>query len=340
MKRDVILCAIETSCDETSVAFVRNGNELLSQVTQSQIQAHQTYKGVMPELASRLHIQVISLVIEEALHQSKLTWSEVSAIAFTVGPGLVGSLHIGALAAKTLSYALDKPLIAVNHLAGHIHANAFVSALSYPCLALVVSGGHTELVMMQGPLDFTIVAQTQDDAIGEAFDKVGRLLHLDYPAGPNIDKLAQRGEVSYPLPNLKLDSSSFSYSGIKSHFNNLIHNATQKQETIHVENMCASFQSVAVSQLISRLDQAIQTYQPKHVIVAGGVSANTFLRQQCEALLKQYPQIQLSIPPIHYCTDNAAMIGAAAYHYYKAGLFTDLSVKVNPGLRLRSEITV
>jgi N6-L-threonylcarbamoyladenine synthase len=194
--------------------------------------------------------------------------------------------------------------------------------------------------MMQGPLDFTIVAQTQDDAIGEAFDKVGRLLHLDYPAGPNIDRLAQRGEVTYPLPHLKLDSSSFSYSGIKSHFNNLIHNATQKNETIHVENMCASFQSVAISQLISRLDQAIQTYQPRHVIVAGGVSANTFLRQQCEAMMNQYPHIQLSIPPLQYCTDNAAMIGAAAYHYYQAGLFTDLSVKVNPGLRLRSEIIV
>ena len=202
MSHDVILCAIETSCDETSVAFVRNGNELLSQVTQSQIKDHQMYKGVMPELASRLHIQVISLVIEEALHQSKLSWNDVAAIAFTVGPGLVGSLHIGALAAKTLAYALNKPLIAVNHLAGHIHANAFVSALSYPCLALVVSGGHTELVMMQGPLDFTIVAQTQDDAIGEAFDKVGRLLHLDYPAGPNIDKLSQSGEVTYPLPHL------------------------------------------------------------------------------------------------------------------------------------------
>ena len=333
---DVILCAIETSCDETSVAFVRNGCELLSQVTQSQIQAHQSYKGVMPELASRLHIKVITSVIQQALSESSLSWDDVNAIAFTVGPGLVGSLHVGALAAKTLAYSLNKPLIAVNHLAGHIHANAFIAPLTYPCLACVVSGGHTELVMMKGPLDFEVVAQTQDDAIGEAFDKVGRLLNLDYPAGPNIDKLAQKGEVTYPLPTLRLDMDSFSYSGIKSHFNNLIHNAQQRHETLNIEDLCASFQSVAVGQLISRLEIAIQKYEPNHVIVAGGVSANTYLRSECAKLIKRYPNVTLSIPPIDLCTDNAAMIGAAAYHYYQAKKFVDLSVKVNPGLSLNS----
>jgi N6-L-threonylcarbamoyladenine synthase len=334
---DLILCAIETSCDETSVAFVRNGNELLSQVTQSQISAHQTYKGVMPELASRLHIQVISLVIKEALEQAQLSWDQVDAIAFTVGPGLVGSLHIGALAAKSLAYALNKPLIAVNHLAGHIHANAFVSDLEYPCLALVVSGGHTELVMMQGPLDFKVVAQTQDDAIGEAFDKVGRLLNLDYPAGPVIDKLAQKGVSNLPLPHLKLEPNTFSYSGIKSHFNNLIYHASQRNEKLVIEDVCASFQNIAIGQLMNRLEYAILHYQPRQVIVAGGVSANTFLRSECIEMMKQYPHIKLNIPPIEYCTDNAAMIGAAGYHYAMAQRFSDLSVKVNPGLGLSEE---
>lgn len=331
---DVIICAIETSCDETSVAFVRNGNQLLSQVTNSQIQDHQSYKGVMPELASRLHIKVISKVIAQALKDASLSWDDVDAIAFTVGPGLVGSLHVGALAAKTLAYGLSKPLIAVNHLAGHIHANAFVSELEYPCLALVVSGGHTELVMMNGPLDFEVVAQTQDDAIGEAFDKVGRLLNLDYPAGPNIDRLAQKGQVTYPLPKLRLEPDSFSYSGIKSHFNNLIHNANQKGETLNIEDVCASFQSIAVGQLINHLEHAIEKHQPSHVIVAGGVSANSYLRSECEKLTSRIKGFSLSIPPIQLCTDNAAMIGAAAFHYYKIGKFVELNVRVNPGLSL------
>jgi N6-L-threonylcarbamoyladenine synthase len=334
---DLVLCAIETSCDETSVAFVRNGNELLSQVTQSQISAHQNYKGVMPELASRLHIQVISLVIEEALIKSNLTWDEVDAIAFTVGPGLVGSLHIGALAAKSLAYALSKPLIAVNHLAGHIHANAFVSPIEYPCLALVVSGGHTELVMMQGPLDFKVIAQTQDDAIGEAFDKVGRLLHLDYPAGPHIDKLAQSGQSNLPLPHLKLEANTFSYSGIKSHFNNLIYHANQRNEELNMNDVCASFQDIAIGQLINRLENAINQLQPRQVIVAGGVSANTYLRSECAKMMRKFPQIKLSIPPIEYCTDNAAMIGAAGYHMALDHQFSDLDVKVNPGLGLSEQ---
>ena len=330
----IILCAIETSCDETSVAFVQDGNVLLSQVTHSQIQSHQIYKGVMPELASRLHIQIISQVIESALNQANLTWNEVDAIAFTIGPGLVGSLHVGALAAKTLSWALNKPLIGVNHLAGHIHANAFVKEIQFPCLALVVSGGHTELIMMQGPLDFNILSQTQDDAIGEAYDKVGRLLGLNYPAGPYIDQLAKNGKSTYPVPHLKIEKTSFSYSGIKSHFNNLIHNATQKNEEINLEDMCATFQDIAISQIIERLDYAIEQHQPKQVIIAGGVSANSYLRTQSANLMKAYPNIDFSIPPIKYCTDNAAMIGAAAYHYYLGKRFVSLNAKVNPGLTL------
>ncbi|MBS3991005.1 MAG: tRNA (adenosine(37)-N6)-threonylcarbamoyltransferase complex transferase subunit TsaD [Erysipelothrix sp.] len=330
----VIICAIETSCDETSVALVQDGNILLSQVTHSQIQSHQIYKGVMPELASRLHIQVISQVIEEALNRAQITWSEVNGIAFTIGPGLVGSLHVGAVAAKTLAWALNKPLMGVNHLAGHIHANAFVKEIRYPCLALVVSGGHTELIMMRGPLDFEVLSQTQDDAIGEAYDKVGRLLGLNYPAGPYIDELAKNGQVTYPVPTLRIEKDSFSYSGIKSHFNNLIHNANQKNEAINVEDMCATFQDIAVSQIIERLDYAIELHQPKHVIIAGGVSANSYLRAQATNLMKTYSNIDFSIPPITYCTDNAAMIGAAAYHYYLEKRFVSLNAKVNPGLKL------
>jgi N6-L-threonylcarbamoyladenine synthase len=330
----VIICAIETSCDETSVALVQDGNVLLSQVTHSQIQSHQIYKGVMPELASRLHIQVISQVIEEALNRAQITWNEVDGIAFTIGPGLVGSLHVGAVAAKTLAWALNKPLMGVNHLAGHIHANAFVKEIQYPCLALVVSGGHTELIMMKSPLDFSVLSQTQDDAIGEAYDKVGRLLGLNYPAGPYIDELAKNGKVTYPVPTLRIEKDSFSYSGIKSHFNNLIHNANQKDEVINVEDMCATFQDVAVSQIIERLDYAIELYQPKQVIIAGGVSANSYLRTQAANLMKAYPYIDFSIPPIAYCTDNAAMIGAAAYHYFLEKRFVSLNAKVNPGLKL------
>lgn len=333
---DIIICAIETSCDETSVAFVRNGSELLSQVTNSQVDDHQTFKGVMPELASRLHVKVISTVITNAFEKAMISWDDVSAIAFTVGPGLIGSLHIGALAAKTLAFTLKKPLIAVNHLAGHIHANAFVCPLEYPCLALVVSGGHTELVLMEGPLQFEIVAQTQDDAIGEAFDKVGRLLHLDYPAGPKIDKLAQQGKVTLPLPTLRLEKDTFSYSGIKSHFNNLIHNAHQRGEKLNEEDVCASFQSIAIEQLITRLELGIMTYKPRHVIVAGGVSANTYLRSETMKLLSRFQNIKLSIPPIKYCTDNAGMIGAAAFHYYQNRQFAELSTRVDPGLSLSS----
>lgn len=335
---DVIICAIETSCDETSVAFVRNGCEVLSQITNSQVESHQTFKGVMPELASRLHIKVISNVIASALAHANLTWNEVHAIAFTIGPGLVGSLHIGALAAKTLAYLLGKPLLAVNHLAGHIHANAFISPIEYPCLALVVSGGHTELVLMEGPLHFKIVAQTQDDAIGEAFDKVGRLLQLDYPAGPKIDKLAQLGNVTLPLPTLRIELNTFSYSGIKSHFNNLLHNAHQRGERYNPEDVCASFQAIAIEQLIARLEHGINTFRPRQVIVAGGVSANSYLRSETMRLLSRFQAVKLSIPPIKYCTDNAAMIGAAAYHYYRSGLFTDLSVRVDPGLSLTTHL--
>lgn len=330
----IIICAIETSCDETSVALVQNGKTLLSQVTYSQIQSHQVYKGVMPELASRLHIQVISLVIKDTLTKANLTWDEVDAIAFTIGPGLVGSLHVGALAAKTISWALNKPLIGVNHLAGHIHANAFVNEIKYPCLALVVSGGHTELIMMQGPLNFDIIAQTQDDAIGEAYDKVGRLLGLNYPAGPQIDQLAKNGKATYPMPQLKIEKTTFSYSGIKSHFNNLVHNMKQRNVAIIIEDMCATFQITAVNQVIERLNYAIEQHNPKQVIIAGGVSANSYLRLQASNLMKTYPTIDFSIPPVVYCTDNAAMIGAAAYHYYIEKRFVSLNAKVNPGLTL------
>ena len=312
----MIILAIESSCDDTSVAILKD-KELLSNVISSQVEFHNKYGGVMPELASRLHVEKISYVIKEALQKANVSLQEIDYIAFTVGPGLIGSLHVGMQAAKTLALLLNKPIVPIHHLAGHIYANRFVKEFTYPLLALVVSGGNTELVYMEDELKFKIVGETLDDAVGEAYDKVSRLLNTGYPGGPVIDKLAHQGEVKYKLPMPKNDDSlDFSYSGLKSAVLNLCHNMDQKHIEYKKEDIAASFQNVATDILIRKVKLALDRYKEvKTFVAAGGVSANSSLREKLENLLEgKYKNIDLILPRLALCGDNAAMIGMCAYY--------------------------
>ena len=310
------ILAIESSCDDTSVSILKD-KEILSNIISSQIEFHNKYGGVMPELASRLHVEKISYVIKEALQVANVSLDKIDYIAFTVGPGLVGSLHVGMQAAKTLALMLNKPLVPVHHLAGHIYANRFVKEFSFPLLALVVSGGNTELVYMEDEMKFEIVGQTLDDAVGEAYDKVSRLLNTGYPGGPIIDKLSKQGECIYKLPMPKNDDSlDFSYSGLKSAVINLCHNMDQKHIEYKKEDIAASFQEVATNILIRKVKLALDKYsEVKTFVAAGGVSANSALREKLEKLLNsKYKNIDLILPRLSLCGDNAAMIGMCAYY--------------------------
>ncbi len=329
----MIILAIESSCDDTCVAILKD-KELLSNVVSSQTEFHNKYGGVMPELASRLHVEKISYVIQEAILKANITIDEVDYIAFTVGPGLIGSLHVGMQAAKTLSLLLNKPLVPIHHLAGHIYANRFVKEFQFPLLALVVSGGNTELVYMKDELQFKIIGQTLDDAIGEAYDKVSRLLGTGYPGGPIIDKLAHQGQKLYKLPMSKNDATmDFSYSGLKSAVINLIHNMEQKNQEYKKEDIAASFQDVATNILIRKVKIALETYpEVKTFVAAGGVSANSELRDKLTQLLsRKYKNIDLILPRLALCGDNAAMIGMCAYYKIKSNQFeNDLAISANP----------
>ena len=325
------ILAIESSCDDTSVAILKD-KEILSNVISSQIEFHNKYGGVMPELASRLHVEKISYVINEALEKANVSLDLIDYIAFTCGPGLVGSLQVGMQAAKTLSLLLNKPLVPIHHLAGHIYANRFVKDFKYPLLALVVSGGNTELVYMEDELKFTIIGQTLDDAVGEAYDKVSRLLGTGYPGGPIIDKLAKEGKPIYKLPMPKNDSSlDFSYSGLKSAVINLIHNMDQRNETYKKEDIAASFQEIATDILIKKVKQALKQYpEIKTFVAAGGVSANSSLRNKLIDLLKDFDNIDLILPRLDLCGDNAAMIGMCAYYKIITNqINNDLSISAN-----------
>jgi N6-L-threonylcarbamoyladenine synthase len=333
----MIILAIESSCDDTCVAILKD-KELLSNVVSSQTEFHNKYGGVMPELASRLHVEKISYVINEAVSKANISLNDVDYIAFTVGPGLVGSLHVGMQAAKTLALLLNKPLVPIHHLAGHIYANRFVKEFKYPLLALVVSGGNTEIVYMEDELKFKIVGQTLDDAVGEAYDKVSRLLNTGYPGGPVIDKLAHQGECIYKLPLPKNDESlDFSYSGLKSAVINLCHNMDQKNQEYKKEDIAASFQNVATDILIRKVKLALKQYpEVKTFVAAGGVVANSGLREKLESLLEsKYKNIDLILPRLALCGDNAAMIGMCAYYKILDNSYNnDLEISAMPQYEL------
>lgn len=320
------ILAIESSCDETSVSIIKDGQKEISTVVLSQMDTHANYGGVVPEIASRMHVENITIVIDEALKKANMKMEEIDAIAVTYGPGLIGSLLVGLMAAKTLSFIYNKPLIPVHHIAGHIYANNLVKRLTFPLIALVVSGGHTELVYMKEDYSFKKLGGTLDDAVGEAYDKVARVINVPYPGGPLVDKLALKGEDTYALPlPLNDDSYNFSFSGLKSAVINLAQNEAQRGNEIIPENMATSFQNRVVEILTKKTIKSLKDHNVHELIVAGGVAANKGLRK---ALTKacQENNINLTIPEIKYCTDNAAMIGAAGYYAYQKGRIADLNL--------------
>lgn len=331
MKTNNIILGIESSCDETAVAIVKNGTEVLANVVSSQIESHKQFGGVVPEIASRQHVEQITIVLEEAFERSAVSWDDIDAIAVTEGPGLIGALLVGINAAKALAFAKNKPLIPVHHIAGHIYANRIEKEFEFPLLSLIVSGGHTELVYMEDHDTYELVGETLDDAAGEAFDKIARSLQLPYPGGPHIDRLAHEGEDVYNFPRAWLEGTyDFSFSGLKSAVINFIHNQTQRGEKIVVENIAASFQASVVEVLAEKTYRAALEKNVKQVIVAGGVAANKGLRT---ALLERFQQtdIPLLIPPIHLCTDNAVMIAAVGAVLYEKKHFAswDLNGKAS-----------
>lgn len=331
----IYILAIESSCDETSVSIIKNGSEEIGTVVLSQMDTHASYGGVVPEIASRMHIENITLVIEECLTKCHMTMDEITAIAVTYGPGLIGSLMIGVQAAKALSLVYNKPLVPVHHIAGHIYANNLVKRMEFPLIALVVSGGHTELVYMETDYSFKKIGGTLDDAVGEAYDKVARVLGLNYPGGPLVDKLAHQGNDMYDLPlPLNDDTFNFSFSGLKSAVINLAHNEKQKGKDIIVENLATSFQNRVVDILVKKTMKAMKEYNVNNLIVAGGVSANQGLRQKITEECEKY-SYNLTIPNLKYCTDNAAMIGAAGYFAYKQGRRADLSLSAKASDELK-----
>jgi len=330
------ICAIESSCDETAVAIIDHGNTVLSNVVSSQINVHAKFGGVIPEVASRLHIENISVVLEEALQKAQVPLDSIDAIAVTQGPGLVGSLHVGLLAAKTLAWSTGKPLVPIHHIAGHIYANAFVDTIEYPLLALVVSGGHTELVYLKSEWDFEILGSTQDDAVGEAYDKVARVLHLPYPGGPAIDKLAKLGQAQYTLPRVKTEEPlNFSFSGLKSAVLQLVQREAKTNTPINQKNLAYAFQEAVLGELVRKTRLALDTHTVKHLVLAGGVAANSRLRVLIQELKNDYPELKITIPPLWCCTDNAAMIGAAGDVAYCHGIRGKLDISADPGLEYK-----
>ena len=330
------ILAIETSCDETSAAVVANGREILSNVISSQIASHQRFGGVVPELASRMHIEKIDQVISEAMAQAGCEFEDLSAIAVTYGPGLVGALLVGVAEAKALAYALNLPLVPVHHISGHIAANYIEEPrLEPPFLCLIVSGGHTHLVKTEDYGKYTILGRTRDDAIGEAFDKIARQVGLGYPGGPKIDQAAKQGnEDAIIFPKAHIEGSyDFSFSGVKSAVINYLHRAEQRGETVCREDLAASFQKAVTDVVIEKTMQAAESCGLKKIALAGGVAANSRLRAGMETACRERGYF-FHVPSPIYCTDNAAMIGVAAYHEYLKGNFARLDLNAVPGLKL------
>ncbi|MBM7682836.1 N6-L-threonylcarbamoyladenine synthase [Pullulanibacillus pueri] len=337
MEESILILGIETSCDETAASVVENGMLIRSNVVASQIKSHKRFGGVVPEIASRHHVEQITLVCEAALEEAHVTWEEIDGIAVTEGPGLVGALLVGISAAKTLAFAHSLPLIPVNHMAGHIYANRFIKEFTFPLVSLVVSGGHTEIIHMPEHGRFELIGETRDDAAGEAFDKVARVLGLPYPGGPEIDRLAREKEEPSPLnfPRAWLEEGSydFSFSGLKSAVINAVHNAEQKGEHLDQADVAASFQESVIEVLVTKTMGAVQQYQAKQLLVAGGVAANGGLRHAITKAAEE-AGIELVIPPIQLCTDNAAMIAAAGTIDYLQGKRANMGLNAQPGLEL------
>lgn len=324
--KEIYTLGIESSCDETSMSIVKNGTEEIATVVLTQIDTHKEFNGVVPEIASRMHVENITIVLEELFSKTTLTMDDIDIIGVTYGPGLIGSLLIGVECAKTISLVTGKPLIPVHHIAGHIYANNLETRLNFPLIALVVSGGHTELIYMKEDYTFKKIGGTLDDAIGEAYDKVARILGLSYPGGPIIDKKFYEGKDTYNLPYPLNDNTyNFSFSGIKSAVLNTVHNEKQRGHTIRVEDMCTSFQERVISVVVKKTMHALEEYQVKNLVIAGGVSANNYLR---DTLAKECHKqgINFSKPRLAYCTDNATMIASAAYYAYKKGVTADLTL--------------
>ncbi len=309
------ILAIESSCDETAVSIVEDGKKVLSNVVFTQIDIHTKYGGVVPEIASRHHIEKITYVIDQAMKEANLTFEDIDKIAVTANPGLVGSLMVGINAAKTLGLAYNKEVIMVNHIHGHIYANYLEDDFTFPVLALVVSGGHTELVLMKDHMDFEILGETLDDAVGESYDKVARVVKVGYPGGPIIDKMAALGSPTYPLPHVKLgkDSYDFSFSGLKSAVINLCNKLDMKGEKLNANDLAASFQEAVIDVLCEKTIRAAKEYKAKQIIVAGGVAANKGLRSALTNEVNKVDGLRITFPSFKYCTDNAAMIGVAGY---------------------------
>ncbi len=332
---DVLILAIETSCDETSMAIVKNGHEVLSLTVLTQMDTHANFGGVVPEIASRMHTENITMVLDETLRKANMKVSDVSAIAVTYAPGLLGSLLVGVECAKTLALVYHKPLIAVNHTMGHIYANNIESEITFPTLALIVSGGHTDLLILKSETEMELLGSTIDDSIGEVYDKVARVLGMPYPGGPQIEKSSLLGEDAYELPHpMQDDTYNFSFSGLKSYIINLVHNERQRKNEIRINDLAKSFQIVAVDELVRKVEKAMKNTGIKNMILAGGVSANKYLRSEMEKLSQKYG-VHFHVPNILYCTDNAAMIGCAAYPLYKAQKFSsfDLNAKSSENIK-------
>ncbi|WP_066632923.1 tRNA (adenosine(37)-N6)-threonylcarbamoyltransferase complex transferase subunit TsaD [Desulfolucanica intricata] len=331
------ILAIETSCDETSAAVVDGGTRILSNIISSQIDVHRKFGGVVPEVASRKHLELINHVILEALQEAGLGFKDLDAVAVTYGPGLVGALLVGLSAGKACAYAAGIPLIGVNHLEGHIYANLLAEPdLTFPLLCLVVSGGHTDLVYISGHGNYRVAGRTRDDAAGEAFDKVARTVGLGYPGGPLIEKKAREGNseaIEFPRAYLEEGSLDFSFSGLKSAVINYLHRARQRGETVNIADLSASFQKAVVDVLVDKTLAAAHKYQVSTIMLAGGVAANGFLRTELENGAGQEGW-RLVYPPPVLCTDNAAMIGCAAHYKYIEGKFAPLTLNAVPNLKL------
>ncbi len=328
--KDIIILGIESSCDETSVAIVKNGREVLSNVINTQISIHELYGGVVPEIASRNHVENISPVMKEALKEANIKIDDVDGIACTYGPGLVGALLVGVSYAKALSYAANKPLIGVNHIQGHIAANYITyKDLKPPFLTLLISGGNTQLVLVKDYTEFEILGKTRDDAVGEAFDKIARVIGLGYPGGPKMDKLAQEGTPNIVLPKVHIDGLDFSFSGLKTAIINLHH----KTPDINKADLAASFEKDVAEILLDNTKKAVKDTNIHKIALAGGVSANSYIRKAFKEL-EEKENIKVYYPELKLCTDNAAMIASAGYYNYLKGNFSDLKLNAVPNLKL------